>query len=104
MSDLKTDSMRPRHWKALQFLTRCKFDLVERHTANDFTFGELFDLNIAAFSEGVEDIIETATKELKIEKKLTCYRIFWLIILSTFLLKLTSALLIETVFKRHEHK
>ena len=79
IAELRADSMRARHWKALQFLTRtfCKFDLVEKHTSSDFKLGDLVDLQLTSVQEGVEDIIETANKELKIEKSMARIEMTW---------------------------
>jgi len=60
--------MRPRHWMQLGNATRSQNDLDP--TNPKFCMGNLLDLNLHQYVEQVGEIVETADKELKIERKL----------------------------------
>ncbi|XP_076363131.1 dynein heavy chain at 89D isoform X2 [Tachypleus tridentatus] len=62
--DLKHEAVRPRHWKQLMDKTGMKFDM---HPEN-FTLGNLFAMELHRFSETIEEIVGSASKELNIEK------------------------------------
>ena len=57
---LKSDAMRPRHWKKLL----PSVDI----NPNTFTLAQLFELNLANMAEFVEEVVTEATKEVQIEK------------------------------------
>jgi dynein heavy chain len=59
---LKSDSMRPRHWKKL-------LPSVEINP-NTFTLAQLFALNLSGMAEFVEEVVSESNKEVQIEKGL----------------------------------
>jgi dynein heavy chain len=59
---LKSDSMRPRHWKKL-------LPSVEINP-NTFTLAQLFALNLSGMAEIVEEVVSESNKEVQIEKGL----------------------------------
>jgi dynein heavy chain len=67
VNDLHSEAMRDRHWKNLAKV--CGVKVID---ANDpkFTFEDIIKLGIYNKAEDVEEIVETAAKELKIERKL----------------------------------
>mmetsp|Transcript_15916 Transcript_15916/g.14397 ORF Transcript_15916/g.14397 Transcript_15916/m.14397 type:complete len:331 (+) Transcript_15916:3-995(+) len=66
--------MRDRHWKTLSKITKTK---VIDPTDAKFTFEEAISLNVHLHVEDVEELVETANKELKIEKKLKDIETIW---------------------------
>jgi dynein heavy chain, axonemal len=75
VNDLHSDSMRPRHWMQLGNATRAKSDLDP--TNPKFCMGNLLDLQLHLYVEQVGEIVETADKELKIERKLDTIENVW---------------------------
>ena len=71
---LHSPSMRDRHWKALAKV--CHVKAIDPHDPR-FTFEDGVKLNVHQHVDDVEDIIETANKELKIEKKLHDIEHLW---------------------------
>jgi dynein heavy chain len=67
INDLHSNAMRPRHWAALARV--CNVKVVDP-TEKTFTLNDMMELNIHEHVEDVSEIVETAQKELKIEKKL----------------------------------
>eukprot|EP01028_Stygiella_incarcerata_P003513 TRINITY_DN1708_c0_g1_i1.p1 TRINITY_DN1708_c0_g1~~TRINITY_DN1708_c0_g1_i1.p1 ORF type:complete len:4499 (-),score=1316.34 TRINITY_DN1708_c0_g1_i1:2775-16271(-) len=65
VSDLRSPSMRDRHWNALMKATGVKFDLTA-----DFKLQDLLALELHRFVEEVEGIVERASKEMNMEKAL----------------------------------
>lgn len=84
INDLHSNAMRDRHWKSLAkvliyqpsiypfYLSRGQVCGVKSIDPTDlkFTFEDAVALNVHLHVEDVEEIIETANKELKIERKL----------------------------------
>jgi dynein heavy chain len=68
INDLHSDSMRSRHWMQLGNATRAQSDLDPNNPK--FSMGHLLDLSLHLYVEQVGEIVETADKELKIERKL----------------------------------
>ncbi len=67
INDLHSDAMRSRHWSALA--RTCNVRVVNPSDKN-FTLNDMMSLNLHLHKEAIEDIVETAMKELKIERKL----------------------------------
>lgn len=67
VADLRSDAMRKRHWASLAHV--CNVKLVDP-SDKGFTFNHMMALNLHLQKDAIEEIVETAMKELKIEKKL----------------------------------
>ncbi|GIQ80006.1 dynein heavy chain [Kipferlia bialata] len=65
VSDLRSPSMRERHWRQLMRATEVKFTISE-----DFKLEDLLALNLHNFIEDVESIVTRANKEQQMEKSL----------------------------------
>eukprot|EP00762_Andalucia_godoyi_P002900 ANDGO_04168.mRNA.1 Dynein beta chain len=65
VSDLRSPSMRDRHWNALMKTTGVQFQLTD-----DFRLADLLALELHKYVEDVESIVERANKELSMEKSL----------------------------------
>jgi dynein heavy chain len=74
INDLHSPAMRDRHWKALAKI--CKVKNIEPHDPK-FTFEDTVKLKLHLHGEDVEDVIDTAAKELKIERKLSDIEKLW---------------------------
>ena len=74
INDLHSNAMRDRHWKHL-----AKVCGVKHIDPNDpkFAFEDALALKLHEHTEDVEEVIETATKELKIERKLRDIEVAW---------------------------
>lgn len=64
MVALKNEAMRERHWKLLMTKTGISFDM----SAESFTLGHMFAMELHRYQDIAEEIINTAIKELQIEK------------------------------------
>ena len=71
---LHADSMRDRHWKSLARV--CHVKSIDPHDAK-FTFEDTIALRVQDHIDDVEEIVETANKELKIERKLKDIETIW---------------------------
>lgn len=67
MSSLHSQAMRPRHWKALA--TVCKVKSLDPSDVS-FSLEIIFNLKLHTHQDDVAEVVETAEKEEKIEKKL----------------------------------
>ena len=67
INDLHSDAMRPRHWKNLCAV--CKAKPVDPKNPK-FCLDDLLNMKLHLQAEAVSEIVETADKELKIDKKL----------------------------------
>lgn len=67
INDLHSDAMRSRHWAALARV--CNVKVVDPSNSK-FTLDDMMALNLHDHKEEIEEIVETAMKELKIERKL----------------------------------
>lgn len=74
ISELHTPAMRERHWKALALATST---VSIPYKESSFCLKNLLDLNLHLCIEDVEDILDTAKKEFKIEKKLATIEAMW---------------------------
>ena len=66
--DLHSDAIRARHWAALARICNVK---ALNPADSKFSLRDMLMLNLHSHKEEIEDILEVAMKELKIEKKLT---------------------------------
>ena len=74
INSLHSPSMRDRHWKNLARI--CKVKNIDPNDPK-FTFQDTVDLKVHEHAEDVEEIVETANKELKIERKLRDIELLW---------------------------
>jgi len=74
INDLHSNAMRDRHWRALAKV--CKVKSIDSNDPK-FTFEDAVNLNLHLVGDDVSEIVETATKELKIEKKLKDIELLW---------------------------
>jgi dynein heavy chain len=74
VQELNNPAMKDRHWKMAAKV--CSVDKIEVDRP-DFSLGHLWDLNLPEFGEDVLEVVETATKEAKIEKKLKMLSEVW---------------------------
>ena len=72
--DLHSDAMRKRHWSCLARI--CNVKIIDPNDAK-FTLDDMMSLNLHLHKDAIEEVIETATKELKIEKKLAEIEEIW---------------------------
>ena len=72
--DLHSDAIRTRHWAALARI--CNVKAVEPLNPK-FILRDMLQLKLHSHKEAIEEIVETAMKELKIEKKLTNIEGVW---------------------------
>jgi dynein heavy chain len=70
--ELHSPSMRDRHWKNLMITTSTSLE-----RGPSFSLHDLLSLNLHRFVEPVMEIVEMATKELKIETKLNAIEDAW---------------------------
>lgn len=76
VGELRAESIRPRHWSALARVCNVKvFDPTS--SCSRFVLDDLLLLGLDTHKEEIEDIVETAAKELKIERKLTEIDSIW---------------------------
>ena len=75
VNDLHSESMRSRHWMQLGNATKAQSELDP--TNPKFCMGNLLDLQLHQYVEQVGEIVETADKELKIERKLDVIEQAW---------------------------
>jgi dynein heavy chain, axonemal len=74
INELHTPAMRERHWKALAIETNTTSIPYKEPS---FCLKNLLDLNLHLCVEDVEDILDTAKKEFKIETKLSTIEAMW---------------------------
>jgi dynein heavy chain len=60
---LKNDAMKPRHWKKLGEVTKIPFDA----NSKSFTLKSIFDMKLYRFQDDIEDIVNEAVQESKLE-------------------------------------
>ena len=68
VGELRAESIRPRHWSALARV--CNVKAVDPTSNDRFVLDDLLRLGLDEHKDEIEDIVETAAKEIKIEKKL----------------------------------
>ncbi|KAF4030914.1 Dynein heavy chain C-terminal domain [Phytophthora infestans] len=74
INDLHSEAMQDRHWKALSAI--CHVKAIEPKDPK-FCFADLLKLNLHLHVDDVGEIVETANKEQKIEKKLKMIEELW---------------------------
>ena len=74
MNDLHKPSMRPRHWAMLA--RTCSVKSIDPSNPK-MQMNDIMQLNLHLFSDDVNEIVETAEKELKIEAKLAAIEKNW---------------------------
>jgi len=74
VNELHSDAMRDRHWKSLAKV--CNVKSIDPNDSK-FTFEDIVKMGIHLHAEDVEEIVETANKELKIERKLRDIERIW---------------------------
>lgn len=70
---LKNDSMKPRHWQKLMDVTGVTFDV----TLKTLTLSNIFSMELHRFTAAIEDIINEAVQEAKIENELAKIDAAW---------------------------
>jgi len=68
VGELRAESIRPRHWSALARV--CNVKAVDPTSNDRFVLDDLLRLGLDEHKDEIEDIVETAAKEIKIERKL----------------------------------
>jgi dynein heavy chain len=74
INELHSPAMRDRHWKSLAKV--CKVKAIDPNDPK-FCFEDAINLKLNEHAEDCEEIVETATKELKIERKLRDIESIW---------------------------
>ena len=72
ISELHSEAMQERHWKTLMTLTHTHFD-----KGPGFCLANVLDLNLHNYVDDVMELVEVATKERKIEKRLQAIEDAW---------------------------
>ena len=72
---LKSPNMRPRHWKALSVSLKKSFPMP--HETPDMKVGVILSLQLHKHTEQVEEVVEQASKESKMEMMLETLRETW---------------------------
>ena len=72
VSDLRSPSMRPRHWKLLMTITGVEFEM-----GADFSLADLTKLQLHKFVDDVGEVVDRATKEDKMEQTLAKLAVTW---------------------------
>ncbi len=73
VSSVHSEFMEDKHWKKVKELTGRTFD----QKSDNFTFEEILGLNLYKYEAQDKDIVDIATKESKIEKKLKNIETNW---------------------------
>jgi dynein heavy chain len=74
IAELHSPAMRARHWQGVAKI--CKVDAIPVES-NTFSMEDLFALKLHLFEEDVLEVVETASKELKIDRKLKIIEQTW---------------------------
>lgn len=70
---LKNDAMKPRHWQKLMEVTGVTFDV----TLKTLTLSNIFSMELHKFTAAIEEIINEAVQEAKIENELAKIEAAW---------------------------
>lgn len=73
VSSLHSEYMLKRHWEALQKITHKEFD----PTTGQFSFEDILGLELYRYENQVNEQVDLAQKEAKIEKKLKSIETNW---------------------------
>lgn len=66
--------MRERHWKEIRFEVKADFD----ETADDFNLEKLFSLDLLSHQDKIQELVDNAKKQLKIEEELNKIEKMWM--------------------------
>lgn len=77
INELHSPAMRDRHWRALSDVCGLPANQTIDPDDKGFTLDDMLSLGLHKHVDDVEEIVETANKELKIEKKLTIIEGTW---------------------------
>lgn len=72
ISELHSEAMQERHWKTLMTLTHSHFE-----KGSGFCLANVLDLNLHNYVDDVMELVEVATKERKIEKRMQAIEDAW---------------------------
>jgi dynein heavy chain len=75
VSDLRSPSMRERHWKLLMTVTGVEFDM-----GSDFSLAHLTALQLHKFVDDVGEVVDRAVKEDKMEQTLAKLKVTWAVV------------------------
>ncbi|CAF3247166.1 unnamed protein product, partial [Rotaria sp. Silwood2] len=73
MADLKNEALHERHWRQIIQETNINIDL----TNNILTLENIFQMNLHQYNDIIQSILQTAIKELQIEKNLNDIQQQW---------------------------
>lgn len=73
ISDLRDESMRPRHWNELRFEVKEEFN----EQSDEFTLEKIFELDLVKHANFIDELANSAKKQLKIEKGLQEIKRIW---------------------------
>ena len=73
VQSLHSEFMEDRHWDELKVLTGKQFD----HKSMSFTFDDILGLHLYRYEANVNEIVDVAFKEAKIEKRLKKIEADW---------------------------
>lgn len=74
INELHSPALRERHWKAVAKV--CKVEKLD-HSSPTFALKDLLALGLHNFADAIQDVVEVANKELKIEQKLKNIEAVW---------------------------
>ena len=74
VQDLKKDSIRERHWEKVVEITGCNIPYQQEEI---FVFYDMLKANILEYKEDIEDICDSADKQINIKKKLDELGAYW---------------------------
>jgi dynein heavy chain len=75
INDLHSPAMRDRHWKTMAGV--CGLSTVLNPDEKGFSLNDMISLELHTKVDDIEEIVETANKELKIEKKMVIIEDIW---------------------------
>lgn len=73
ITDLRDESIRPRHWNDIRFEVKEEFN----EQSDDFTLEKIFELDLVKHCAFIDELAHSAKKQLKIEKGLTEIKRIW---------------------------
>lgn len=65
---MKQDCLRKRHWKKIEEV--CKTQFISEQENIDLSLGQILALNLLMYQDEINDIVQGAGKEQKIEQQL----------------------------------
>ncbi|EPT24481.1 dynein heavy chain, n-terminal region 2 protein, partial [Toxoplasma gondii ME49] len=70
---MSTDAMKPQHWRHLMELRGCEFEV----DSKKFKLQNVFDLDLSRFPDQVQNVLQTAQEEMKLEKDIAKIESHW---------------------------